>query len=101
MINALIMAGLGGVRVRLMKSCRIRAAVPATAGHEWLVPEDAVYHCCPKGQKLLPPGPAQTPLASKQPPAVPLPLPGGLASDAWNTPPESCVPGPTISGFLR
>ena len=36
------MAGLGALRPWLMKYWRTRAAPPAIAGVEWLVPEDAV-----------------------------------------------------------
>ena len=54
----------------LMKYWRSSAVPPATAGVEWLVPEEAVYHCWPAGKKLMP-GPPQTPLASKQESAWP------------------------------
>jgi hypothetical protein len=36
------MAGLAGPRPWLMKYCRTSAALPATAGVEWLVPDDEV-----------------------------------------------------------
>src|ERR1043165_8215416 len=84
-----------------MKCCRINAAVPAVAGQEWLVPEEAVYHCCPIGKKLSVPTPPQTLLAVKQLRSSPSPLPVGLAIVSCDTAPVTWTPGPIISGFLR
>src|ERR1044071_6669567 len=79
----------------------MRAAVPAVAGQEWLVPEEAVYHCCPMGKKLSVPTPPQTLVAAKQARSSPRPLPVGLAMLSWATLPVTCTPGPMMSGFLR
>src|SRR6218665_1250669 len=86
-----------------MKYWRTRAAPPATAGVEWLVPEEAEYHCWVVGKKLLPLGPPHTPEPSKHERASPLGRAGGSARwpAVWATPPDTCVPGATISGFLR
>src|SRR5207245_1289048 len=42
MSQALVMAGLGGLEPTLIKYCRSKAAAPAMAGVEWLVPEEVV-----------------------------------------------------------
>ena len=62
-----------------------------------------MYHCWESGQKLLVPGPAQTPLASKHARAWPVATAGGSACwpAVWATPPEMWVPGAIMSGFLR
>src|SRR5215510_13708989 len=83
-----------------MKCWRIKAAKPEIAGVEWLVPSEAVYHCCPAGKKFEP-TPPQTPVALKQVSWVPVPLPAGLAMEFCGAPPETCVPGATISGLRR
>src|SRR5574338_663961 len=85
-----------------MNHCRTSAAAPAVAGVEWLVPLEAVYHCCPPvGKKFDVPGPAHTPVASNAAAAPPLTLTEGSNWLACHTPPLTCVPGATISGFLR
>src|SRR5262245_41467863 len=95
------MAALGFTPSVLKWRCRTSAAAPAISGVECEVPLDAVVHCWPPGQKLV--GPAQTPLASKQPSAEPSGLAGGLARcpAAWETPPETCEPAATRSGLMR
>src|SRR5262249_59542486 len=70
-------------------------------GVAWLVPEEAVYHCCDKGQNLLGTGPPLTPLPLKHASWEPLPLPVGVAIPDWGAPPEICVPGATMSGLNR
>src|SRR5262249_39237568 len=72
-----------------MKYWRTSAAPPATAGVEWLGPEEEVYHCWPAGEEMVPP----------DPPGAPCPFAGGAAT--CQTPPVIWVPGATISGFLR
>src|SRR5574337_1363495 len=85
-----------------MNHCRTSAAAPATAGVEWLVPLDAVYHCWPPvGKKFDVPGPAQTPVASNVGEAPPLADTAGSSRLCCQTPPVTCVPGAMMSGFLR
>ena len=84
-----------------MKCCRIKRGHTCDRGCRMAGPDEAVYHCCDSGQKLLPNGPPQTPLPLKQARCAPVPLPVGLAIDACATPPDTCVPGATMSGFLR
>src|SRR3954462_8191801 len=83
-----------------MKCWRYNAAVPAMAGQEWLVPEEAVYHCCPGGKNLLGEIPPLPPPPVQLARTTPLPVRPGLAA-FWGAPPEVCVPGPMMSGFLR
>src|SRR5882672_6439858 len=89
-----------------MKYCRSSAHAPATAGVEWLVPEEVVKNCWPRGKKLFglprvpPPGRAQTPTPLKHARAAPV-VPGEGGGLSCPTPPVTCVPGPTISGFFR
>src|SRR5512133_724236 len=99
--NALVIAGDGACWPWLRKYWRTRAVAPAVAGVEWEVPEEAVNHSCPLGQKF--PGPPHTPLASKQLFAWPSGLPGGSARwpAAWATPPLTWVPGAMKSGLRR
>src|ERR1039458_9325149 len=112
------MAGLGGVSDWLMKYCLNNAQAPATAGEEWLVPEDSVKNCWPTGKKLLAPnvslpGTAQTPRLpapkigsyivpklKKQSKADPVPL-GDGGGKLWGAPPVMCEHGATISGLIR
>src|SRR4051812_47297600 len=86
-----------------MICCRVSSAAPAMSGVECDVPEEAVVHCWLSGQKLLVPGPAHTPEASKQASCSPFGLPGGLACCPadWATPPETGVPAATRSGLMR
>jgi hypothetical protein len=42
MSHAFIIAGLGALDPRFIKYCRTNAQAPATAGVEWLVPDEVV-----------------------------------------------------------
>src|SRR6185295_19213215 len=72
-------------------------------GVECEVPLEAVVHCWPTGQKLLVPGPAHTPEASKHASCCPFGSAGGLACCPLScaTAPETCEPAATRSGLMR
>ena len=53
------------------------------------------------GKKLLPAGPPQTPVPLKQARCITRAAARGADNEACATPPDTCVPGPMMSGFLR